>query len=662
MSWWQLVPAVLCTVAIVFLPGYLVVRSWAITGLVAVGTAAPVSIGLLAGAAVAGPMIGVRWSVLLLVVPTVILAAIGLVLRRLTPGALNTRRATSRPVRHRWTLLVYAGALLIPAVMLARGLIVMIGSPDNISQTYDNIFHLNALRYILDSGSGSTLTLGGMYSNGADPSTYPAAWHDLVSLVVQVSGASIPASINAVTLVVGALVWPISCIFLTTRVTGVRPVPVLFAGALSTVFGAFPYLMVTFGVLYPFFLSLALLPAAIALVAMAVGVGGRDGTPRWLAALVLIGAVVPGVALAHPSSVLALLVFAVPIFVVGIVRYRRTLSTGRAIAVRYWGLIVLLLCYLSAVVLLWTKIRPSESASAWEPIQQMPQAIGQVLAAGLMQQGPTWIVLLLTLVAIGLVMRRLISAWVVGIYLIAAGLFVIVSGFRESWPRDFVTGVWYNDSFRLAGQLPVITVVLCTISATWLFTRSQESLSGRFPKLSWLRPTRETTPAISTVAFVAAVVLAVVGQYSSVNYEIAHGKATYRIGENSYVLSLPERALIERLDEQVPPDATIIGNPWTGTSLAYALADRRTLTPHVGNSIPQDVLTVMYGLNEMATNPQVCSIIQRLNSYYVLHFEGRQVHNKGKHFDGLESLPTNPGVTRIDHEGATAALYKITGC
>ncbi|WP_162830206.1 DUF6541 family protein [Amycolatopsis palatopharyngis] len=662
MSWWQLVPAVLCTVAIVFLPGYLIVRSWAVTGVVAVGTAAPVSIGLVAVAAVLGPMIGVQWNVLLVVVPAVLIAVIGLVLRGLAPKALITGSGTARSAGSRWTLLVYAGALLIPAVMLARGLILMIGSPENFSQTYDNIFHLNALRYILDSGSGSTLTLGGMYSNGTDPSTYPAAWHDLVSLVVQVSGTSIPASINAVTLVVGALVWPISCIFLVTRVTGVRPVPTLFAGALSAVFGAFPYLMVTFGVLYPFFLSLALLPAAIALVAMSVGVGPLGGTPRWLAALILMGVVVPGVALAHPSTVLALLVFAVPIFVVGIVRYRRTLSTGRAIAVRYWALIALLLGYLSAVVLLWIKIRPSESASAWDPTQRISQAIGQVLAAGVMQQGPTWVVFLLTLVAIGLVMRRLISAWVLGTYLIGAGLFVVVSAFRESEVRDFLTGVWYNDSYRLAGQLPVVTVALCAISATWLFTRSQDVLSSRISWLSWMRPARQATPAISAVAFVAAIVLAVAGQYSSVNYEIAHGRKTYQINDNSYVLSTPERALVERLDEQVPPGATIIGNPWTGTSLAYALADRRTLTPHVGNSVPRDVLTVMNGLDEMATNPRICSIVQRLNSYYVLHFEGRQVHDKGKHYDGLESLSTNPGLTRIDHEGSTAELYKVTGC
>lgn len=662
MSWWQLVPAVLCTVAIVFVPGYLIVRSWTVTGLVAVGTAAPVSIGLLAAAAVLGPMIGMRWNVLLVVVPAVVLAAIGLILRKLIPRALNARRGTPRSLRSRWTLLAYAGALLIPVVLLTRGLIRLIGSPENISQTYDNIFHLNALRYILDSGSGSTLTVGGMYSNGEDPSVYPAAWHDLVTLVVQVSGASIPASINAVTLVVGALVWPISCIFLATRVTGARPVPVLFAGALSAVFGAFPYLMVYFGVLYPFFLSLALLPAALALLAMATGVGGHSGAPRWLAALVLVGAVVPGIALAHPSTVLALLAFAVPIFVVAIVRYRRVLTSGRAVAVRYWVLVALLLGYLAAAVVLWTRVRPSEGASAWQPFQTMPQAFGQVLAAGVMEQGPTWVVFLLTLVAIGLVMRRQLSAWVLGVYVVAAGLFVVVSAVPDGEFRDFVTGVWYNDSFRLAGQLPVIIVVVATVAATWLFVRWQGALAARIPALSWLRPTSVTTPATAGIAFVAAVVLGVTGQYSSVNFAVAHGQPSYRYADNSYVLSSAERSLLERLDEEVPEDNTIIGNPWTGTPLAYALAERRTLTPHVGNKVPRDVLNLMNQLDEINTDPQVCTLIRKFNSYYVLDFAGRQVHNKGMHYDGLQDLATNPGLTKVDQEGETAKLYRVTGC
>ncbi|MGX7823998.1 DUF6541 family protein [Actinokineospora sp. 24-640] len=656
MSWWQLAPALLVTAAIVFLPGYLVLRCWAVTGLVAVGMAAPLSVSLIAVTAILGPWAGLGWSVLLVVVPAVVLAAAGLAVRALRPAALGVHGRPHRPTRSRWTLLAHFGALLIPAVLLTRGLTRMIGGPENISQTYDNIFHLNAIRYILETGSGSTLTMGGMASAGARPSVYPAAWHDVVSLVAQVSGGSIAEAVNAVTLVVGALVWPISVIFLTTRVTGTRPVPVLFAGALSAVFGAFPYLMVDFGVLYPYFLSLALLPAALALVVMATGVGERGGVPRWLAGVGVVAAS-PGVALAHPSTVLVLLVFAVPVFVVGIVRYRRVLLAHRAAATRYWVLLALLGGYLAVGVVLWTRLRPTDEASLWKPFQTIPQAIGQVMSGGYMDQGPAWVVLLLTVVALGLVTRRQFSQWVVGVYLIAAGLFIVVSAVPPGALRDFLTGVWYNDNNRLAAIMPMITVVVCAIAASWWFDRGKEMLARRYPRLA---PRTEQKAALA--AFVLAALMGVVGQYSSVNYAVADGMADYRAREGAPVLSPAEEALLERLDEHVPPDARIIANPWTGTSLAYAIGERRTLTPHVGGRIPDDVAYVMNNLDRMDSDPRVCATIRELNSFYVLDFEGRQVHNRDIRFGGLELPFINPGLTRIDGEGAQATLFRVTGC
>jgi hypothetical protein len=419
MSWWQLVPAIIITTALVFLPGYLIVRCWRVTGLVAVGVAAPVSISLIAVVAVLGHMAGLRWHVLQVLVAAVVLAAVGLVLRLVAPTRLGGREHVAKPLRARWPLLVHAGALLIPAVLITRGLTTIFTTPRNFSQTYDNVFHLNAIRYILDTGSGSSLTLGGMYSHGETVSTYPAAWHDLVSLVVQVAGVSIPEAINATNLVIGALVWPISCIFLATRVTGMRPAPVLFAGALSATFGAFPYMMVDFGVLYPFFMSLALLPAGLALVAMATGLGVRGGTPRWMTMLLLV-LVVPGIALAHPSTLLTLLALAIPVLVVSLVRYRRRVrAIGRAAEVRYWIGVVLMLAYVAVGIVIWMRARPS--ANGWWPrIETIPQAIGKVLSGGFSAQGPTWVVLALTFVAIGMVMRRQIPWWVLGTYAVAA--------------------------------------------------------------------------------------------------------------------------------------------------------------------------------------------------------------------------------------------------
>lgn len=660
MSWWQLAPAVIVTAVIVFLPGYLVARCWRVSGIVSVGVAAPLSVSLIAVMAVFANIVGLRWNVWIVIAAAAVLAVAGLVLRPLLPKSRKPH--PGKPLRARWQLLVHFGALLIPALLILRGLTRMIGAPENFSQTYDAVFHLNAIRYILETGSGSTLTLGGMYSNGAKTSPYPGAWHDVVSLIVQVTGVSIPEAINAVTLVVGALVWPISAIFLTTRVTGMRPVPVLFAGALSASFGAFPYLLTSFGVLYPFFMSIALLPAGLALVAMATGVGVRGVTPRWLAML-LFALVVPGIALTHPSTLLVLLLLALPILVVALVRYRRRVKViGRAAELRYWAGVVLMVAYVGVGIVIWLRVRPSANGAVWPPIETIPQAIGKVLAGGFSQQGPTWVVLLLSLVAVGLVMRRQIPLWLLGMYAIAGGLYVVVAAGTPGRIRTFLTGVWYNDPFRLAGQAPVIIVVVATVSATWLYTVALDRLAARKATFERLRNTPNATKPAAVAAFAVAVVVGIMGQYSSVNYEVVRGQPTYALDDDSPVVSTDELALMERLDDEIPEGDSIIGNPWTGTALAYSFSGRRMLTPHVGGTIPEDIRYLMDNLDDLDDDPKVCSIVRDLRAYWVLDFDGRQVHNRNIRFDGLDSLFTNPGVTEADHEGLRARLYRITAC
>jgi uncharacterized protein DUF6541 len=644
MTWWQLTPIIMCAAAIVFLPGYVIGRCWGLRGLVAVGAAAPVSVGVIAGMAVLGPVIGLRWSVLLVLVPSVLAGLGGLAMRRFARGALGLRPAA--PLRTRWTLLVHVGAVLISALLVTRGLMRLIGKPDNISQAWDNLFHFNAIRAVLDTGSGSSLTLGELgASNRIHP--YPAAWHDVVSLVVQITGTSIPAAVTAVTIVVAALVWPVSCIFLTTRVTGTRPVPVLLAGGLSAVFGAFPYQILYFGPLYPFFLAVALLPAVLAMVAMATGVGARHGTPRWLLVLTLVPATI-GLTLAHPSAFLALALFSVPVLVVAVVRYRRH-ATGP----RHWIPVVLLACYLAAGTVVWSRVRPSVAGSHWQPIQTFSQAIGEVLALGTMKLGPTWVVLALTVIATGLALRRQLSWWVLGGYLIAAALFVVTSAAPPGRLRSFLAGVWYDDPHRLAAQLPMFAVVVCTVAGAWLCTRARTVLTARFPDWATI-----SAPLVAVLAFVFAAGIGLAGQYSSVNSAIGAGDTVF---QRSDMLSPAERTLLARLDRVVPQGDAIIGNPWSGASFSYALADRRALIPQFGAHVPGQVRFVLDHLSDLHTDPAVCAAVRAQHSWFVLDFAGPQYLGMDAHYRGIETAATNPGLTAVDHEGA-ATLYLVTGC
>lgn len=135
---------------------------------------------------------------------------------------------------------------------------------------------------------------------------------------------------------------------------------------------------------------------------------------------------------------------------------------------------------------------------------------------------------------------------------------------------------------------------------------------------------------------------------------------SYRIGEHAPLLSLDERALLERLDDEVPPGAVIVGSPWTGTSLSFALANRYSLIPHIYTELDQDMTTIVDDLNRGA-DPRVCAALKRTHVRFVLDFGSHEVHGGSHTYPGLTDLVESPAVTLIDSQGA-ARLYRITAC
>ncbi|MDQ6739667.1 MAG: hypothetical protein M3021_04675, partial [Actinomycetota bacterium] len=202
------------------------------------------SVSLIVVAAAAGPVLGYSWSI----VPVAVLAGLATAMAWAARKVLAPRwpDETGRRRFDRRFYSAVAGVALGALIIGAR-LLFVFGSPDSISQTFDNIFHLNAIQYIYQTGQASSLTIGGM----TGIPFYPAAWHAFAALVGQLSGASIPVAVNAANLAIGALVWPLGCVYFCQQVFGQKMHAALLTGVLSAGFGAFPILMVDFGVLYP---------------------------------------------------------------------------------------------------------------------------------------------------------------------------------------------------------------------------------------------------------------------------------------------------------------------------------------------------------------------------------------------------------------------------
>lgn len=676
MTWIQTIPTFAAALVVMFGPGLAVLAAAGVRRLNLAALAAPVSASISGCTAVVAPVVGLPFNPLVYFAVSAVLAAAALaarlVWRRRTPDwAGKGVLAANGPMTHldlgRW--IVWAGVPLsvaFAAFIIGRRYILGFGGPENFSQTFDNIYHLNAVRYIQDHANGSSLTLGNL--TDSSHSFYPAAMHDSMALVLQLAGGPVPAVVNVATIVIGALVWPLSCLFLISRVVGYRPVPLMAAGVLSAGFSAFPYLMVAFGVLYPNHAAIALMPAVLGLAVEALGMSRNQPSSALPPVLALLGTF-PGLALTHPSTAIGLLGFAIPVVWArffatwGAWRKRTTSRT----AFRVWA--ALALAYTVGVAGIWYVLRPSLSAAPWAPFQSNARAIGEVLANAPMGTTVAWILTPLTFIGLYVLARQLRRLWwVLAIYAIGGALYIVVSSWNPGSLRTFLTGVWYNDSFRLAAILPVVALPVAILGAEWLIWRIRAGLElarGWAARTSRLQRLAESaTPRWQGItAMVVSLVILVMGlgsqggTLSSVQDRIHE---VFTLDENSMLVDSDERELLAKVPAIVPAGDMIVANPLMGGSLVYALEDRRTVAPHVfGERNPTEQMVLAHW-DEAAYNSRVCPAIKELKAYWALDFGTKTVIPSDDPFVGLNDLASDsaPGVKLMASVGH-ARLFKV---
>lgn len=662
MSWVETIPLILAAAVFLVLPGGLAAVGLGLRGLMAVAAAPPVTVTIAAVLAVALPFLGIAWSSVAILLGGVVL---GLALAGVRWAGRDGTLASQLAPRLRFARESgwLAASFVVGAGLILVQLAIAFGTPASFSQTFDNVFHLNGVRYILETGSASSLTMSSMASGGAAPYFYPAAWHDLAAALIQLTGVALPVGVNLLNMAVAAVMWPLGCMMLTRIVAGNRPVAVASAAVLSGVFSAFPLMLLDFGVLYPNFLSVSMLPASLGAVAVFFGLGRELPVSAW-ARFGLPLLLIPGVALAHPNGFMSLLVLSVPVIAQSYwQRYfgrhrRRGPARGRALAT------VGLAGFAGLLIVLWKFIRPPQDAAFWGPMQSALGAALEVAANSAMNRPVAPAVSILMLVGLALSVRRRRNFWLLACFGITAVLFVIVSGTPISDFRSRVTGVWYNDSYRLAALLPLTAVPFAALGVDAIAARLRSFLCGARTSATSRGRSGRLIGARAVMLACGAVLVAaaaVASQLPSTAAAVRSARVNYQETPDSPLVSTDEQAVIDRLPELVPHGSVIAVNPWTGAALAYALADRDTTAKHVltANSPAVEVLNAQ--LRSADTVPAVCDAIRSTGVRFVLDFGSKEVHGGNHRFPGLEDLADSKAV-KLEFEQGEARLYEVTAC
>jgi hypothetical protein len=423
------------------------------------------------------------------------------------------------------------------------------------------------------------------------------------------------------------------------------PLAAAVAGLLGAGFTAAPYLLLSFGVLWPNAMAVCLLPGLLAVLVGAVEAGA------WRERLLLL-ACLPGLALVHPGGLFALGVLGLP--VVGLAAWpllrdgaaRRPRRTMLALAGA--GAVVAA----AAAVVARSPLVHAVSQSDWRARESVAQAVGEAVLNA-QQQGPAaWVLSATVVVGAVAAWRAPRTRWLVVAHVLTALLFVLAAG-SDGGLSQTLTGLWYNDSFRLAALAPVTGVALATagvLAAADAAVRHVPQLAGA------ARPA--AAAAIATV-----VVLAVVGVASgglSWRDHTARLRLTYA---GTDYLGPGERALLQRLSGEVPPDAVVAGSPWNGAALSYALGDRRSLFPHLVSGWDADRELVAARLDRVGQDPRVCQALDRLGVRWAVGGPSTfWTHDRRQApYTGMVDLAGRAGLRAVDR-GGRLTLYEVTAC
>ena len=684
--WLSLLPILLSAAALLFIPGTLVGAAAGIRTPLIVGLAPAISIAIISGTGVAAPVLALPWGLASVAAATAILclAALAtrwLMARRHPPYAGSGATGALPGLR---SIAVWCAAWPLSAA--ATGLTIgrILNTPDAISQTFDAVFHLNAVEWILQTNNASSLRL---FLEAPQGSVYPLGWHTLVALTMKLCGAtSIPMATNATVLAVAGLVWTSGCLTLTHVLFHGRPAALLTAAVMAGSFTVFPFVLLNWGVLYPNFLSIALLPSLLAAIRALVPTGDASPTPRPAGLLPATALGAAGLGLTQPNTIATLLLASVILTTARLITsLRAPLDERPANALRRQSLITGALAV--GLVIVWLYMRPPRESAIWGPSYATSGSVGEAVTSMPVQLPVIWVPAVLTLLGFIAALRTDGYRWLAALHATTGALYVVARSAQDGDLRFFMVGIWYNDASRLGGLIPVTAVPLAALgmlaAARW--GREACGACGRIIQgitasraretrgLPGLRRVREACERLiasgrarplvwrSSACCVIVLLLVATGPLSgAMSDSVKILEQSYMLAPDSSSLTTDEYALINELPSLIEPDAVIAVDPKSGAALAYALSGADTTVKHLFHRHDADLDIIEKKLNRASADPAVCTALKDVGATYALYFPGKTISNQ-KAFVGFAHLDTAPGFELVAERGQ-ASLYRITAC
>ena len=399
-----------------------------------------------------------------------------------------------------WTLSLPVIPFWLPLLCLGLGIVLgdnlflsRIGSPDALLQEYDVTQHLNLIRSMADSGTFTSFQVS-PYLTAADQAIaptstggfYPAAWHAVCALSVQITGCSVPLVINASMIVLTFIAFPLCMTALITILFGDSKKYQVSSALVSLAFVAFPWNLLTFGPIYANVAGFALMPAAMVMFVLLISDNFSVSTRARIVAVLLLSVI--GLALCHPNTIFTCVIFLAPYC---ISRINIACSKAGITKIKALGLCgtFIVLCVSFWLICYKLPIFKDTVSHVWPPYSRVFQSVINILTLcyNFGFHFETSAQLLLGILVIfgcikALHMRD--KRWLVISYALICFI-LLVSATQGDELKQLLAGFWYTDPMRLATIAAIAAMPLATLGCAWAYDATAavvEAYCNRFHK------------------------------------------------------------------------------------------------------------------------------------------------------------------------------------
>lgn len=656
--WLAAIPALGIALLIFALPGAAVLAALRVRGFMLAALAPAVSVSVIAVSAAVAPVIHLSWGVPVLVLGTAIAAGLAWAARRFIP-AMSLPDVL--PPRGTWAGMgPVAAGLAVAFGLTTAALTLVAASPESFTQGYDTVFHLNATAFAVETANASSFHISSFILPTVKSAFYPGAWHGITSLLIIVTGISVPAATNIVWLVVAGLVWPLSCVLLSRVLFGSRPLLLMCAAILAAAFPAFPLLLLQYGSAYPNTLSNALVPVGISLVLLIVRPAVHSGLEP-AKALAVVALFLPGAVMSQPNGVFSVLLVLTPLLLTLIWRWVRTgFKRSRRNGWLRSSTVLFAMLLVAASLYTVPQIRSlfNYTSPAFLPF---PLALLRNFTHA---PAPIWFpaiaLTLLVLAGSYVAFRRSGLRWVPATLVLLALTYPLTAG-TNFFLANMAMAPWWDNPERIAALMPLLAVPLSALGLSkvldLLRRRFRTAFSGRL-----LGHNARRMGAVATLAVVLA---------------LSNPGLWQMTGQVGIMFNVPpkpdglaqidaeELRLIARLGQNIKPGEVIANNPYNGSALAMSLAGQTMLFPYSSqNDLTPEQHTLRFWLNRVGTDLEVCEAAKKLGVTHLLDFGTDYIpafDNPRSRYPGITLAADSDAFTLLASEGH-ARLYKLAIC